>query len=102
MSGSAIRNAMVDLRRNAPPKRARPRASDGAAKPCNAESTMCWPPREPPSALARAAANPGSGPHVAFDLALRPGERLLHRFALHEPHDHLGVHRLGIDLHGDL
>src|SRR5262245_63171788 len=30
-------------------------------------------------------ASAGSGPHEAFDFAFRPGERLVHRLALHEP-----------------
>src|SRR4051794_13598993 len=43
-----------------------------------------------------------SSPHEAFDLALRPGERLFDRLALQVADDHLGVNRLGVDLMRDL
>src|SRR5262245_11065845 len=40
--------------------------------------------------------------HEALDLALRPGQRLFPRLALHVAHVYLGHQTLGIDLHGDL
>ncbi len=43
-----------------------------------------------------------SASHEAFELALGPGQRLLHRFALEVAHDHLGLHALQIDLPRDL
>ncbi len=57
------------------------------------------------ASLSRYASDAGaaaSGPHEAFDLGFRPGERLFERLALHEAHHHLGGDRLGINLHGDL
>src|SRR5216684_6240941 len=55
------------------------------------------------SGHATAAANSfASTAHVAFALAFRPGQRLLHRFALIVPHAHLCQNSLRIDLLGDL
>ena len=39
-----------------------------------------------------------SGAHEAFALALGPGEHVLHRLALEQAHDHLGLHALRVDL----
>src|SRR5262249_39517602 len=164
MSGSVIRNAIVDLRRMAlrSAKRRRPPPSIGSAS--TAASTMltllmvsraqrstkwCAADPGPPRTLAvpdqrctasrrfalhrirdtwnaaagalnpvkePAAARGGaairrvggrqhrehSGPHEAFDLALGPGEGLFQRLALHEPHHHLGLDRLRINLDSDL
>src|ERR1700737_2544548 len=61
-----------------------------AARP--AARQIAWLPRE---SIASAA-------HEAFELAFRPGQRLLHRFALVEAHAHLGQGRLGVDLLSDL
>src|ERR1700730_15816220 len=49
-----------------------------------------------------AAKSSASAPHVAFALAFRPSERLLHRFALMVSQAHLGQDGLRIDLLGDL
>src|SRR5882724_3537662 len=49
-----------------------------------------------------AAKSPVLAPHVAFALAFRPSQRLLHRFALMVSQAHLGQDGLRIDLLGDL
>src|SRR5712691_6818525 len=107
ISGSVIRNAIVDLRRQALRKAERRRAlpaSDGVSSVAStipdltATQDTCRRPLY--TGGNRSAASSGS--HEAFDLALGPGERLFQRFALHEAHHHLGLDRLGIDLHGDL
>src|ERR1700737_1668450 len=68
----------------------RPRAAVKAARP--AARPIAWLPRE----------STASGPHEAFELAFRPGQRLLHGFALVEAHAHLGQGALGVDLLSDL
>src|SRR5467141_671796 len=107
ISGSVIRNAIVDLRCQALRKAERRPALPASDGDSNAASTIpdltathdtCRRPFR--RAANRSAASSGS--HEAFDLALGPGERLLQRLALHEAHHHLGLDRLGIDLHGDL
>src|SRR5262249_30114060 len=59
-------------------------------------------PVPPPTCRRTAAPRAHSGPHEAFDFGFRPGEGLFERLALHEAHHHLGMDRLGINLHRDL
>src|SRR5262249_41694382 len=87
---------MVDLRPNTLRTPERGRALRAIADVCRTASTI----RSAPPAVRQREAK--SGPHEAFDLGFGPGERLLHRLALHEPHDHLGLDRLVINLVRDL
>src|SRR3954468_9376591 len=86
MSGSAIRKAMVDLRRV---KRARPpRRVVGAACPAaGMTAAKAWP----------------SGTHVAFELPRGPVDRLRDRHAaLRALGDQLGLDALHVHLVGDV
>src|SRR5262245_12137315 len=88
---------MVDLRCMALRSAERRRLPPGAKSESNDASTIVTLPK-----VSRLAPSLYSGAHEPFDLGFRPGQRLFHRFALHEPHRHLGLDRLGVDLHRDL
>src|ERR1700730_268707 len=99
MSGSVIRNAVIDLRRMARrrPKRRGRAVALSVTRPITASAIArlfagmpLFEPEGPRTTAAGLHVDPSSRAQEAFDLAFGPRQRLLHRLALEMGQRHLG------------